>query len=126
MSENIYDIAIIGGGPAGLTAGLYAKRAAMSTILLERYLPGGQVLLTERIENYPGFPDGITGPELINRMKEQALNLGLLIKQEAVIDIKEEKGREINFRLIAESGNEYKALSVIFATGAVWKRLGAP
>ena len=94
MNENVYDIAIVGGGPAGLTAGLYAKRAAMSTILLERYLPGGQVLLTERIENYPGFPEGITGLELINRMKEQALNLGLIIKQDTIVKIKEKKGRE--------------------------------
>ncbi len=126
MSENIYDIAIIGGGPAGLTAGLYAKRAAMSTVLLERYLPGGQVLLTERIENYPGFPEGITGLELVDRIKEQALRIGLIIKQDNVTEVKEEKGRERNFRIIAESGSEYKALSVIFAAGATWKRLGVP
>lgn len=126
MGENIYDIVIIGGGPAGLAAGLYAKRAAMNTVLLERYLPGGQALLTERIENYPGFPDGITGPELVNRMKEQALKIGLTIAQDDAAGIEEEGGREKIFRIITESGGEYKALSVILAAGAAWKRLGAP
>lgn len=126
MSGHIYDIVIIGGGPAGLAAGLYARRAAMDTILLERHVPGGQVLLTERVENYPGFPDGITGIELVNRMKEQALKIGLNIAQHDVIEIREEKGHEIFFRVITENGGEYKALSVILAAGAAWKRLGVP
>lgn len=126
MKKNIYDIVIIGGGPAGLTAGLYARRAEMEVILIERYLPGGQVLLTDRVENYPGFPEGITGLELINRMKEQALKIGLTIAQDSVVEIQEEKGREKNFRIIAESGNEYNTMSIIFATGATWRRLGVP
>ena len=128
MKEELYDIAIIGGGPAGLTAGLYAKRAEMKTILIERYMPGGQVLLTERVDNYPGFPDGITGLELVERIKEQACKIGLSIAQDNIAEIKEEKdgGFKKIFRLIAENGNEYNAVSVIFSTGATWKHLNVP
>ena len=89
MKQELHDIIIIGGGPAGLTAGLYARRAGMETVLLERYLPGGQMLLTERIDNYPAFPDGVTGPELAERMKVQACGVGLVIEQDNVIEIKE-------------------------------------
>lgn len=128
MIQNIHDIVIIGGGPAGLTAGLYARRAGMETVLLERYLPGGQMLLTERIDNYPAFPGGVHGPELAERMKEQACGAGLVIEQNNVIEIKEEQleGFTKNFRIITESGGEYRGLSIIFATGAAWKHLDAP
>ncbi|MDD5680313.1 MAG: thioredoxin-disulfide reductase [Candidatus Omnitrophica bacterium] len=128
MKEELYDIIIIGGGPAGLTTGLYARRAEMKVVLIERYLPGGQVLLTERVENYPGFPDGITGGELAERMKEQACKAGLAIDQDNVVDLKEEKHKDAlkTFRIITESGREYNTLSLIYATGATWKHLGVP
>jgi len=128
MKQELHDIIIIGGGPAGLTAGLYARRAGMETVLLERYLPGGQMLLTERIDNYPAFPDGVTGPELAERMKAQACGVGLIIEQNNVIEIKEEKYKEFRktFRIIIESGEEYRGLSIIFATGAAWKHLDVP
>lgn len=128
MKQELHDIIIIGGGPAGLTAGLYARRAGMEAVLLERYLPGGQMLLTERIDNYPAFPDGVTGLELAERMKEQACGVGLVIEQNNVVEIKEEKGKEFKkiFKIMTESGEEYRGISVIFATGATWKHLDVP
>jgi len=128
MKEELYDIAIVGGGPAGLTAGLYARRADMKTVLIERYVPGGQVLLTDRIENYPGFPDGITGSELAERIKEQACKIGLTIEQDSIALIQEEKYKDVKrtFKLITEDSGEYNALSIIFAAGATWKHLDVP
>src|SRR2546423_594466 len=73
-----YDVVIIGGGPAGLTAALYAGRARVKTVLLERGAPGGQLLNTEAIEDYPGF-DHITGPELAQRMADQAVKLAVVL-----------------------------------------------
>ena len=127
MKKDIYDIIIIGGGPAGLTAGLYAQRARMKTLLVEKALPGGQALLTETIENYPGFPDGITGHDLMERMKSQACKIGLEIATDSVIgiNIENEKERKL-FRLVSEDTREYKALSLIIATGATWRHLGVP
>ena len=78
MSE--YDLVIIGAGPAGLTAGLYAARARMNVLLLEKAVPGGQILVTDWIENYPGFPEGISGYDLAEKIKKQALDLGLTIE----------------------------------------------
>ena len=71
-----YEAVIIGGGPAGLTAGIYLMRAGVGTMLLEKQMVGGAALNTERIENYPGFPDGISGSELMGRMAEQARKAG--------------------------------------------------
>jgi thioredoxin reductase (NADPH) len=79
MAEK-YDIIILGGGPAGLTAGLYGSRAGLGTLVVESGTPGGQVLLTERIENYPGFPDGITGQSLTNEFMKQAKKWGCEVK----------------------------------------------
>jgi len=67
MEKTDYDLVIIGGGPAGLTAGLYAARARLNVILLEMITPGGQILVTDWIENYPGFPEGLTGTELVQK-----------------------------------------------------------
>ena len=78
------DLIIIGAGPAGLTAGLYAARARLKTVLLEKLSPGGQVLLTDWIENYPGFPEGISGFELMDRMKRQAERFDLIIENQEV------------------------------------------
>jgi thioredoxin reductase (NADPH) len=79
MPETDYDLIIAGGGPAGLTAGLYAGRAMLKTLLLERMILGGQAASTFLIENYPGFPDGIPGPELSQAMEKQA-KAGLIIE----------------------------------------------
>jgi thioredoxin reductase (NADPH) len=72
MSKIDYDLVIIGAGPAGLTAGMYAARARMNVLLLEKAVPGGQILVTDWIENYPGFPEGISGFDLAEKMKIQA------------------------------------------------------
>ena len=72
MQDNSYDVIIVGGGAAGLTAGLYTCRAGLKTLLLERLMPGGQVINAELIENYPGFPDGIPGAEIGPLMQQQA------------------------------------------------------
>ncbi|NOQ96162.1 MAG: NAD(P)-binding protein, partial [Desulfobacterales bacterium] len=75
--KDIYDVVIIGGGPAGLTAGIYTSRARLSSLLIEKVGIGGQAAITDRIENYPGFIGGISGPELVHNMGEQAKSFGM-------------------------------------------------
>ena len=79
MSDMIFDVLILGGGPGGLTAGIYAGRAQLKTGMIERLMPGGQVAGTELIENYPGFADGVAGPDLMMAMEKQARKFGLEI-----------------------------------------------
>lgn len=112
---------VIGGGPAGLTAGLYLKRAGIETVLLERFLCGGTPLNSERIENYPGFPEPVSGKELMERMKVQAERFGLEIKE-----LREVKrvSRDGDAFLVEAREITFKALTVIAATGTVPKRLG--
>ncbi|MCX7919429.1 MAG: thioredoxin-disulfide reductase [bacterium] len=121
--ENIYDVIIVGGGPAGLTAGLYASRSKLKTLLLERFLPGGQAALTDFIENYPGFPDGINGVELMQKMEAQAVRFGLQINTDEVTKVGLAPD---NLKLVSANDTEYRAKSVIIATGAEPKKLGIP
>ncbi|MEG6615553.1 thioredoxin-disulfide reductase [Peptococcaceae bacterium 1198_IL3148] len=114
------DLVIIGGGPAGLTAGLYAARAALDTVLIERGMPGGQAAQTERIENYSGFPAGIDGPELAMKMAEQAQHFGCEIVYSDVEKLEPLQG---GFK-ITYGGNEILAKAVIVASGAKPKFLG--
>ncbi len=120
--EETYDVVIIGGGPAGLTAGIYAGRADLKTVIVEKGLPGGQIAQTEEVENYPGFPEGITGPELANRMAEQARKFGAEIVMDEVTGL---EVQEDGF-LVKGFEQNYKAKSVIIATGANPKKLGVP
>lgn len=116
----MYDLLIIGAGPAGLTAGLYAARARLKVLVLERLGPGGQVLNTDRVENYPGFPDGISGFELADKMKTQAENFGLTIQNEEAVGLELLPEKKI---VITHSGRmETKVL--ILACGATPKKLG--
>jgi thioredoxin reductase (NADPH) len=118
-----YDVIIIGGGAAGLTAGLYASRAHLKTVLLESMIPSGQAYMAERIENYPGFPDGIAGRELVERFARQATRFGLEIQQFTAVD-KVELAVE---KKIAHAGEKrFPALALIIATGARWNTLGVP
>ena len=116
-----YDVIIIGGGPAGLTAALYAGRARVKTVLLERGAPGGQLLNTEAIEDYPGF-DRITGPELAQRMAEQAQKFGVDLDTTRVTAIR----RQGDKRLVQTENGDYTADYVILTAGGVPKKLGIP
>jgi len=121
MNSEFYDLIIVGGGAAGLTAGLYGVRAKLKTILLEKLpLTGGQIVYSEKVENYPGFPEGITGSELTLLMETQARNFGLELKTAEVINLKDEG--EIK-RILSNEG-EYLSRTVIIATGASPRRLG--
>jgi len=86
----LYDLVIIGGGPAGLTAAIYAGRSKLKTLLLTGLVPGGQIFLTYRVENYPGFPETITGPVLVEKMISQVSRFGA--------EIKEEKATKVDLR----------------------------
>jgi len=114
------EIVIIGGGPAGLAAGIYAVRASRDVILYERGIPGGKVTETERIENYPGFPGGIGGPELMMRMEEHARGLGLKIESNEILEIDREDGI---FVLRSRMG-DIRTKTVILATGTGPRPLG--
>jgi len=118
----MYDLIIVGAGPAGLTAALYAARFRMKTLVFEKLAVGGQIILSPTIENFPGFPGGITTQELIERMKKQIDDLGVEVSYEEVIKLESEG---VLFTVQTE-GQSYKARSVIIASGAQSKRLGVP
>ncbi|HVH65734.1 MAG TPA: FAD-dependent oxidoreductase, partial [Candidatus Acidoferrum sp.] len=116
-----YNIAIIGAGPAGLTAALYAGRARVKTVLLERGAPGGQLLNTEAIEDYPGF-DHITGPELAQRMADQAVKFGVDMETANVTAIR----RHGDKKVVETDNGEFVADYVILTAGGEPKKLGIP
>jgi thioredoxin reductase (NADPH) len=123
MQELAYDVIIVGGGPSGLTAGLYASRSRLKTLLLEKMGCGGQSVITDFIENYPGFPDGINGYELAAKFEEQAKKFGLETKMEEVTSIAR-AGSEGFIVTTAEA--QYHTGAVIAAVGARFKQLGVP
>ena len=122
MSKKDYDLVIIGGGPAGLTAGLYAARARLNVVLLEKMMPGGQVASTDWIENYPGFPKGLSGADLVLNMTEQAKRFNLPIESKEVqsIDLSEP------IKKIELGDTSIMTKAIIIATGASPKKLGVP
>lgn len=117
------DLVILGGGPAGLTAGMYASRARVDVALIEKGLPGGQVGATELVDNYPGFPEPVYGFDLAQKMEAQARKFGLEIVQEEVKGVSVEGE---GFALETESGRVYTCKAMILATGASPVRLGIP
>jgi|Deesub1362B_J571_1020462.scaffolds.fasta_scaffold02174_5 thioredoxin reductase (NADPH) len=125
QQDELWDILILGGGPAGLTAGLYAARGDMRALLLEKLVAGGQAATTEWIENYPGFPEGISGPELAQKMEEQAVRFGLQVAHEEVQGLEVVEGDPRSFRVRTDRG-VHQALAVILALGADWRELGVP
>jgi len=122
MSSWDYDLIIIGGGPAGLTAGIYAGRARLCALLLEKLIHGGQMMTTDLVENYPGFPEGISGFELSDRMRKQAERFGLLIKDAEVLEII--PGNPAHTVVMAD--RRVTTGAIIIAAGAKYKRLGVP
>lgn len=117
----IYDVAIIGSGPAGYTAALYTSRAFLKTLVLAGFEPGGQLTTTTEVDNFPGFPEGVLGPKLVADMKSQVERFGAEIKQDAVVSV--EKGDVFTLKT---AGNTYQAKTVIVATGASAMYLGLP
>lgn len=122
MADVDFDLVIIGGGPAGLTAGLYASRARLRTLLLEGHLPGGQVLITDWVENYPGFPEGVTGIDLVRGMMDQAGRFGLEMETARVDSL----GVEGPVKTVTAGERQIRTRAVIIATGASPRRLGVP
>lgn len=119
MSE-IYDVIIIGSGPAGNTAAIYTARANLKTLVIEGWQPGGQLTTTTEVENFPGFKNGIQGPQLMNEMREQAKRFGAeyLTKEVTKVDFSSRP-----FKIYADK-EEYQSKSVIISTGAKPRRLG--
>ncbi len=116
------DVIIIGGGPAGLTAGIYTGRAQLTTLILEKGLPGGQIAQTEEVENYPGFDEAVSGPELSQRMVRQAEKFGAKILMEEVQGLE----RQGDAFVVTGYDGRYLAPVVIIATGATPRRLNVP
>lgn len=122
MSENVrYDVAIIGAGPAGMTASVYASRANLNTVMIERGMPGGQMANTEEVENFPGF-EMISGPDLSNKMFDHAKKFGAEYKYGDIKGI-EDKG---DYKVIDLGSSQVEATAVIIATGAEYKKIGVP
>ncbi|MBI5587403.1 MAG: thioredoxin-disulfide reductase [Deltaproteobacteria bacterium] len=117
----MYDLIIIGGGPAGLTAGIYAQRARLKTVLLEKQMVGGQIAVSDVIENFPGFPS-ISGAALMEKFEEHARGLGLEIRFADVLNIEVEGDDKV----VKTSEGDLRTRAVIVATGAKPRRLGVP
>lgn len=115
----IYDIIIVGAGPAGLTAAVYALRANKSVLILDKAAFGGQIAFSPKVENYPGF-ESITGAELADKMVEQALSQGADVEVENVVSVKNDNGIKTVY---TEDGNEYSAKALIIAVGAKHRHL---
>lgn len=124
MAVPIFDIIIIGGGPAGLSAGIYACRGRMKTLLLEKLACGGQTVVADIIENFPGFARGIKGVEFIGELEKQATGFGLEIKEgEEVVEIAQSSNGP---KIVRTQNKEYRAWAVIVAAGARPRALGVP
>src|SRR6187431_3223312 len=119
-AKNFYDVIIIGSGPAGYTAGIYTSRAKLKTRIISGTLPGGQLMTTSEVENYPGFPNGIFGPELMMNMRQQAERFGSQVVDDEVIRVDFSKRPFV----IASHSEICEAHSVIICTGATPRKLG--
>jgi len=117
-----YELVIIGGGPAGLTAGLYAARAGLNAVLIEKIVPGGQVIVSDWIENYPGFPEGLSGPDLVQKITEQVKRFDLNIESNEVVSVDLSEPA----KKIALNDRTITTHTIIIATGAFPKKLGVP
>jgi thioredoxin reductase (NADPH) len=118
--KTLYDVIIIGAGPAGYTAGIYCARARHETLILSGVLPGGQLVNTTDVENYPGFENGIMGPDLMVMMRKQTQRMGAIIIDDEVVNV---DFRRKPFKILTAS-EEYECKAVIIATGASPRKLG--
>jgi thioredoxin reductase (NADPH) len=123
MANTDYQLIILGGGPAGLTAGLYAARDRLQVLLVEKGVVGGQVLVTDWIDNYPGFPEGLSGSDLVEKMAAQAARFALETKNGNVMKV---ELSEATKKLTLESGEELSSKALIICTGARPNKLGIP
>ena len=121
MTEVDFDVAIIGAGPAGMTAAVYASRANLKTVMIERGMPGGQMANTEEVENFPGF-EMITGPDLSTKMFEHAKKFGAEYQYGDIKSV-EDKG---DYKVIDLGNKEITAHAVVISTGAEYKKIGVP
>ena len=123
MPEQNYDVIIIGGGMAGLTAGIYSARHGLSTAIVEEMMAGAQIINLERIENFPGFPQGIAGYELGPSTQEQAMDAGVEILMDTVTDVNADGDY---LQVVGDGGSTYRAKAVIMAAGSSLRTLGIP
>ena len=119
-AKNLYDVIIIGSGPAGFTSGIYTSRAKLKTLIISGSLPGGQLMTTSEVENYPGFPNGIFGPELMMNMRQQAERFGTTVVDDEVLNV-DFKNRPF---LISTHSESYEGRSILLCTGASPRKLG--
>jgi thioredoxin reductase (NADPH) len=122
VKTEVYEVIIIGGGPGGLTAGLYTSRARLSTLLIESALFGGQMTTTELIENYPGFPQGVTGDELSRLMEDQAKKFGMKTVTQEVVKV----SLEGDMKVVQTYESAYRCEALIVSTGTEYRKLGVP
>jgi len=122
--RSFYDLILVGGGPAALTASIYAAREGIDALVIEKSALGGQAGVTERIDNYPGFPDGIGGGELADRIIQQARRYGVELL--SAVGVKSLSREERGICVVTDGGEEYGARAVIIATGSTYRQLGVP
>jgi len=124
MEKNHYELVILGAGPAGLTAGLYASRARIDHVLIEKGAPGGQVLTTDWVDNYPGFPEGLSGFDLMEKMTNHAkrFDVNIVTKEVSSLDLKDPDAKRLDFG----DGSSVTCDSLIICTGASPNKLGIP
>ena len=123
-TEEIHELAIIGGGPAGYTAALYAARGDLAPVVIEGYGAGGQLMITSDVDNYPGFDDGIMGPELMQRMRHQAERFGAVMRTEDVTAVRFSDDPQATPHELEVGAMTIRARAVIIATGATARQIG--